>query len=68
MNKLGISAGLTFEPVNHFQIDFAFLYIQGFSRHGSYNLKNVVTQKNEVFAGKYSSNAITASLGLAYRF
>ncbi len=68
MNKLGVSAGLTFEPVDHFQIDFAFLYIQGFSRDGSYNLKNVVTQQNEVFAGKYSSNAITASLGLAYRF
>lgn len=68
MNKLGISAGLTFEPIDHFQIDFAFLYIQGFSRDGSYNLKNVVTQKDEVFAGKYSSNAVTASLGLAYRF
>lgn len=68
MNKLGISAGLTFEPVKHFQIDFAFLYIQGFSRNGSYQLKNVVTQKDEIFAGKYSSNAITASLGLAYRF
>ncbi|MEG0795628.1 MAG: outer membrane protein transport protein [Odoribacter sp.] len=68
MNKLGMSAGFTFEPVNHLQIDFAFLYIQGFSQDGSYNLKNVITQQNEVFSGKYESNAITASLGLAYRF
>lgn len=68
MNKLGLSAGLTFEPVNHLQIDFAFLYIQGFSRNGSYNLTNVITGADEVFAGKYKSNAITASLGIAYRF
>lgn len=68
MNKLGLSAGLTFEPVNHLQIDFAFLYIQGFSRNGSYNLTNVITGANEVFEGKYKSNAITASLGIAYRF
>lgn len=68
MNKLGISAGLTFEPINRFQIDFAFLYIQGFSRNGSYTLKNVVTQQMEEFSGKYKSNAITASLGVAYRF
>lgn len=68
MNKLGMSVGLTFEPVNHLQIDFAFLYIQGFSRNGSYNFENVVTKKNEVFSGKYTSNAITASIGLAYRF
>lgn len=68
MNKLGLSAGLTFEPVNHLQIDFAFLYIQGFSRNGSYNLTNVITGADEVFEGKYKSNAITASLGIAYRF
>lgn len=68
MNKLGVSAGLTFEPLKHLQVDFAFLYIQGFDREGSYRLKNMITNADEVFAGKYSSNALTASLGVAYRF
>ena len=34
MNKLGISAGLTFEPYKNLQIDVAFLYIQGFDQIG----------------------------------
>lgn len=68
MNKMGFSTGLTFEPVQNFQIDFAFLYIQGFCRTGSYNYTNVVTKQPEVFSGRYHSNAYTASIGLAYRF
>ena len=68
MNKMGFSTGLSFEPVENFQIDFAFLYIQGFCRNGSYNFTNVVTKQNEVFSGRYHSNAYTASLGLAYKF
>lgn len=68
MNKMGFSGGLTFEPVENFQIDFAFLYIQGFCRDGSYNFTNVVTKQSEVFSGRYHSNAYTASLGLAYKF
>lgn len=67
MNKLGMSVGLTFAPVSRLQIDFAFLYIQGFSRDGSYTQKSFMGGE-EVFSGKYSSNALTASLGLAYRF
>lgn len=68
MNKLGMSAGLSFEPYKNFQIDFAFLYIQGFSRDGSYTFQNAITQKEEVFSGRYKSTAVTASLGLAYKF
>ena len=36
MGKIGISTGCSFEPYRNLQIDFAFLYIQGVSRHGSY--------------------------------
>lgn len=68
MNKMGFSTGLSFEPVKNFQIDFAFLYIQGFCRSGSYNFTNVVTKKPEVFSGRYHSNAYTASLGVSYKF
>lgn len=65
MNKLGMSAGLSFEPYKNLQIDFAFLYIKGFSRDGSYP---DAFSPNKVFSGKYETNAITASLGLAYSF
>lgn len=68
MNKLGISAGLTFEPYKNLQIDVAFLYIQGFDRDGKYPYKNVVTGQDESFGGKYKSTAFSPSIGLAYRF
>lgn len=68
MDKLGISAGLTFEPYKNLQIDLAFLYIQGFDRNGKYTYKNVVTGVDEVFAGKYKSTAFSPSIGIAYRF
>lgn len=67
MNKLGLSTGLTFEPYKNLQIDFALLYIQGFSRDGSYTFTNAF-MKQEVFSGHYKSNATTLSLGLAYKF
>lgn len=68
MNKLGFSAGLTFEPYKGLQIDVAFLYIQGFNRDGKYPYKNVVTGTDESFGGKYKSTAFSPSIGLAYRF
>lgn len=69
MNKLGLSAGCSFEPYKNLQIDFAFLYIQGFSRDGSYTYDNIVIPgQKDVFSGHYKSTAITASLGLAYKF
>lgn len=68
MNKLGFSAGLTFEPYKGLQIDVAFLYIQGFDRDGKYPYKNVVTGTDESFGGKYKSTAFSPSIGLAYRF
>lgn len=68
MDKLGLSAGLSFEPYKNLQIDFSFLYICGFGQDGSYTSKNVVTQQAEVFKGKYTSTAFAPSLGVAYCF
>lgn len=68
MNKIGMSAGCSFEPYRNLQIDFAFLYIQGIARDGSYTSKNIVTGQEDVFKGRYHSSAVTASLGLAYKF
>lgn len=68
MDKLGLSAGLTFEPYKGLQFDVAFLYIQGFSRNGEYPYKNVVTRVDEMFKGKYKSTAFSPSIGISYRF
>lgn len=68
MDKIGMSAGLSFEPYKNLQIDFAFLYIQGISRDGSYPDPNPNPDASQYFKGHYKSNAITASLGLAYKF
>lgn len=67
MNKLGLSTGLSFEPYKNLLIDFAFLYIQGFSRDGSYTFINAF-KRPETFSGRYKTNATTFSLGLAYKF
>lgn len=67
MNKVGISTGLSFEPYKNLLIDFAFLYIKGISRDGSYP-DPVPSDVSNTFSGRYETNAITASLGLAYRF
>ena len=68
MDKLGLSAGLTFEPYKGLQFDVAFLYIQGFSQHGKYPYKNVVKGAYEMFEVKYKSTAFSPSIGISYRF
>ena len=68
MNKIGMSAGCSFEPYRNLQIDFAFLYIQGLARNGSYTSRNIVTGMEDKFEGRYHSNAVTVSWGLAYKF
>lgn len=67
MDKIGLSTGLSFEPITNFQIDFAFLYIQGISRDGSYTYKDF-TGAQKVFEGHYKTTAYNLSLGLAYKF
>lgn len=69
MNKIGMSAGLSFEPYKNLQFDFAFLYIQGIGRDGSYTYNNIVIPTQvDTFSGHYTSSAITASLGVSYKF
>lgn len=69
MNKIGMSAGLSFEPYRNLQFDFAFLYIQGIGRDGSYTYNNIVIPTQvDTFSGHYKSNAFTASLGVSYKF
>lgn len=65
MTKLGLSTGLSFEPYKNLQVDFAFLYIQGLGKDGSY--PDVYSPDGQ-FSGRYESNAYTVSLGLAYKF
>lgn len=65
MGKIGVSTGLSFEPYRNLQIDFAFLYIQGIGRDGSYPDP---ANPAGVFSGHYNSSAYSASLGIAYRF
>lgn len=64
MDKIGISAGFSFRPINSLSIDFAFLYIQGLGRDGSYT----DPRSNRTFEGHYTSNAFTPSIGLTYRY
>ena len=64
-----MSAGLSFEPYKNLQFDFAFLYIQGIGRDGSYTYNNIVIPTQiDTFSGHYTSSAITASLGVSYKF
>ncbi len=67
MDKIGISAGFSFRPVQRLSIDFAFLYIQGVSRDGKYAYTNSLGQPAEL-NGRYTNIAISPSLGLSYRY
>lgn len=62
-NKIGISAGLSYTPLEDFSIDFAFLYINGKDTYGEYPVG-----PNTMFSGNYKSTAYVPSLGLSYRF
>ena len=68
MDKLGITAGLSFRPVNNLSVDFAFSYTTGFGRDGSYTDKDMFTGANRTFGGHYNVYAITPSIGLSYAF
>lgn len=68
MNKLGLTTGCSFRPAQNFSVDFAFSYVTGFGRDGSYTDIDPLTKKARVFKGHYSVHAFTPSLGLAYSF
>lgn len=65
MNKLGLSAGFSFRPMEYLSVDVSMLYTQGFSRNGSYtDALNPIPP----FEGRYASNAFSPSFGLSFSF
>ncbi|MEG1543245.1 MAG: outer membrane protein transport protein, partial [Tannerellaceae bacterium] len=68
MNKLGLTAGISFRPVTDLSVDFAFSYVTGFGRDGSYTDKDMFTGANRVFGGHYNVYAINPSIGVSYAF
>lgn len=68
MNKLGVTAGFSFRPVDRLSIDLALAYVTGFGRDGSYSDKSLVTQQARKFEGHYDVRAFTPALGVAYSF
>lgn len=68
MNKFGITAGLSFRPIDPLSIDFAFSYVTGFGRDGSYSDKSLITGSDRTFGGHYNIYALMPSIGVAYAF
>lgn len=76
MDKLGITAGLSFRPLERLSVDFAFSYVTGFGRDGSYTdeymlLKSLPvpeSEKQRTFGGHYNIYALMPALGLSYSF
>lgn len=65
MNKLGLTCGFSFRPLENFSIDGAFTYTHGFERFGSYPDPSA---KDKQFSGKYKVSAFTPTIGLSYQF
>lgn len=68
MDKLGLTTGFSFRPTESFSVDFAFNYVTGFGRTGSYTDKDPLTQQPRKFEGDYDVHALIATLGLSYTF
>ena len=67
MDKIGISTGFSFRPVQNLSVDFALLYIQGISREGEYTYTNGLGQPAQL-NGRYTNIAFSPSLGLSYKY
>ncbi|RHJ77992.1 OmpP1/FadL family transporter [Parabacteroides sp. AM08-6] len=68
MDKFGITAGLSFRPINPLSIDFAFSYVTGFGRDGSYSDKSLITGNDRTFGGHYNIYALMPAIGVSYAF
>ncbi len=68
MNKLGITAGLSFRPLNTVSVDLSFSYVTGFGRDGSFTDEDLLTQKPRVFGGHYDTVALMPAIGVSYAF
>ncbi len=60
VDQIGLTCGLSVQPVKGLSIDAAFLYIMGLERSGTYSPDN--------FAGTYSNAVFTPGIGLTYNF
>lgn len=67
MDKLGITAGFSFRPLDAWSIDLALSYVTGFGRDGSYPYPTKANPSN-TFGGHYEVKAFTPSIGLSYSF
>lgn len=68
MDKLGITAGLSFRPMKSLSVDFAFTYVTGFGRDGSYTDKDLISGMDRTFGGHYKIYAFMPSIGVSYGF
>lgn len=68
MNKFGITTGLSFRPIDPLSVDFAFSYVTGFGRDGSYSDKSLITGNDRTFGGHYNIYALMPSIGVSYAF
>ncbi len=64
MNKLGLTAGFSFRPIDALSVDFSFAYVTGFGRDGSYTDQ----LSGARFEGHYDAKAFMPSIGLGYSF
>lgn len=64
MNKLGVTTGFSFRPLETLSIDLALAYTTGFGRDGSYT--DQITEAT--FGGHYDANAFSPTIGLSYSF
>ena len=76
MDKLGLTAGFSFRPMEHFSVDFAFGYAAGLSRDGSYTDEYMLMGslpvsdelKTRTYGGHYKVWAFMPSIGISYGF
>ena len=67
MDKLGITAGLSFRPIEPLSVDFAFSYVTGFGRDGSYTDTDLLGLPR-TFSGHYDAYAVMPAIGISYNF
>ncbi len=67
MDKLALTAGLSFRPTKSISVDFSFSYITGFGRDGSYTDSDLLGQPR-TFGGHYNVTALLPSIGIQYGF
>lgn len=66
MNKLGLTTGFSFRPLERLSVDLAFAYVTGFGRDGSYPYDP--SDLTKTFGGHYNVNAFNPSFGISYAF